>query len=337
MYTNNMSKDRLSTTSRNFESDFNIDRDDGAFTPSSTTEIFVHGLHPQTTSQDLLSAFSPYCLIKDIMFKRDPLTGKHGGFAFFKVQSAGLAKKLIKAKHTILGRRIHCDIKTNTLHQQKKNQKKRVFIGGIPRSTTDDELIGLFSKFGPVRAAYSIKDSKGKPKNYGYVDFESTDSARLAVENSPIYYKGRKIDLRPYQKQNNKITREGKNNKKNRNQNNFKKDSLNTSYDNNTTSTSSSSTISHQDNYENIGNAEFYKTEEPPKYALPDFQNGVLGCFMNRQGEELQKLTQLCTLAVMNNDHLNAKAFLDRIQILKSEIFDTNYLKGLTVSKMGEF
>lgn len=176
--------------------------------------IFVHGLHPFTTTMDLITCFSPITQIFDIQFKKDVSTGKHKGYAFFSVKDKKTALDLIKRSHILHGRKIHCDLRYTDIHHQKKNQKKRIFVGGIPKSVDDDELTQLFEQFGEVRAAYSIKDLHGVSKCYGFVDFSEIKSAQNALKAKNLIIRGRVIDLRPFRKREEKKDRRKKNEEK---------------------------------------------------------------------------------------------------------------------------
>lgn len=175
------------------------------------TKIFVHGLHPYTTSKDLIDAFIGYCHITDLVFKKNPRTGKHNGYAFFSVPTREIAERLIKEDHLLHGRLIHCDLKHNNVEDQKKNQRRRLFIGGLPRNIKDEELTNIFKKYGKVRAAYSIKDLQGRSKNFGYVDFCDEETALNVLDLKSIRVKDKMVEVKPYVKKKKK-TREGNNN-----------------------------------------------------------------------------------------------------------------------------
>lgn len=166
----------------------------------SRTKIFVHGLHPYTTAHDLISTFSKYCDISDLVFKKNPKTGKHNGYAFFSVPNRKTAQELIKNDHKLHNRLIHCDLKHNNLEEQRKNQRRRLFIGGLPRNISDIELTNIFKKFGKVRAAYSIKDLQGKSKNFGYVDFCDEETASKVLGIGKFRVKDKLVEVKPYVK-----------------------------------------------------------------------------------------------------------------------------------------
>lgn len=60
---------------------------------------------------------------------------------------------------------------------------KRLFIGGLPYSTTDSTLEEMFAKFGTVLSANVIIDKfTGKSKGFGFVDMEKDEEAEEAIK-----------------------------------------------------------------------------------------------------------------------------------------------------------
>jgi cold-inducible RNA-binding protein len=57
----------------------------------------------------------------------------------------------------------------------------KLFVGGLPFSTTDDELRDAFAAHGTVASATVIKDrDTGRSKGFGFVEFESDDEGKAA-------------------------------------------------------------------------------------------------------------------------------------------------------------
>jgi RNA recognition motif-containing protein len=57
----------------------------------------------------------------------------------------------------------------------------KLFVGGLPFSTTDDELSEHFSAHGKVASAKVITDREtGRSKGFGFVEFESDDEGKAA-------------------------------------------------------------------------------------------------------------------------------------------------------------
>lgn len=60
---------------------------------------------------------------------------------------------------------------------------KKLYVGSLPFSTTEEELHSLFSPFGPVASVRIIADKfTGMSKGFGFVEMENADDAQKAVE-----------------------------------------------------------------------------------------------------------------------------------------------------------
>jgi len=73
----------------------------------------------------------------------------------------------------------------------------KLFVGGLPFATSDDELKDLFSAHGTVSYAKVITDREtGRSKGFGFVEFDSDDegkAAERAMNGTEI--EGRKITV----------------------------------------------------------------------------------------------------------------------------------------------
>ena len=57
----------------------------------------------------------------------------------------------------------------------------KLFVGGLPFSTTDDELQAAFAAHGTVTSAVVVKDrDSGRSKGFGFVEFENDDEGKAA-------------------------------------------------------------------------------------------------------------------------------------------------------------
>lgn len=59
---------------------------------------------------------------------------------------------------------------------------KRLFVAGLPFSTTSDELKSLFAEFGSVVSAVVITDREtGRSKGFGFVEMETEEASQGAI------------------------------------------------------------------------------------------------------------------------------------------------------------
>ena len=60
---------------------------------------------------------------------------------------------------------------------------KRLYVGGLPYSTTSDGLKTVFSKAGAVTSATVIIDKmSGRSKGFGFVEMENDSEATAAID-----------------------------------------------------------------------------------------------------------------------------------------------------------
>lgn len=57
----------------------------------------------------------------------------------------------------------------------------KLFVGGLPFSTTDDEMKEVFAAHGTVVSAVVVKDrDTGRSKGFGFVEFENDEEGKAA-------------------------------------------------------------------------------------------------------------------------------------------------------------
>jgi RNA recognition motif-containing protein len=73
---------------------------------------------------------------------------------------------------------------------KEQNYMYKLFVGGLPFATTDEELANIFGAHGTVASAVVIKDrDTGRSKGFGFVEFESDEegkAAEKALNNSDL-------------------------------------------------------------------------------------------------------------------------------------------------------
>jgi len=60
---------------------------------------------------------------------------------------------------------------------------KKLFVGNLPYSTTNETLAEMFASFGEVTSAAVIMDREtGRSKGFGFVEFNDDSAADAAIE-----------------------------------------------------------------------------------------------------------------------------------------------------------
>ena len=73
----------------------------------------------------------------------------------------------------------------------------KLYVGGIPYSTTESSLADEFSKAGTVVSTAIIIDRMtGRSKGFGFVEMESEEAAQKAIEMyNGVDFEGRKLTV----------------------------------------------------------------------------------------------------------------------------------------------
>ena len=59
----------------------------------------------------------------------------------------------------------------------------RIYVGGLPYQTTEQDLLDLFAQVGHVTSATVITDrASGRSKGFGFVEMSNDQDARTAIE-----------------------------------------------------------------------------------------------------------------------------------------------------------
>lgn len=89
-------------------------------------------------------------------------------------------------------------MKVATGTSQMNVKKRKVFIGGLPHSVTDEELKIHFSTYGEIEDYVVMVDrATGKPRGFGFVTFSTEDPVDLVMaEKDNQIIKGKWIDCK---------------------------------------------------------------------------------------------------------------------------------------------
>lgn len=74
---------------------------------------------------------------------------------------------------------------------------RKLFVGGLPYSVSDNQLEELFSNHGTVESARVITDRMtGRSRGFGFVEMSSEDEAQEAMEKlNGTEYEGRNLTV----------------------------------------------------------------------------------------------------------------------------------------------
>lgn len=128
---------------------------------------------------------------------RDRNTSKPRGFGFvtFKDEAA-LASVMAQEGHKIDGKEI--DVKRSHQKESQSISAKKLFVGGMPNTVTQEDMHGYFSMYGPVEETQVMYDHMtGRSRGFGFVMFQNEDNAQTCLYGGPHRLRGELVDVKP--------------------------------------------------------------------------------------------------------------------------------------------
>lgn len=59
----------------------------------------------------------------------------------------------------------------------------KLFVGNLPFTMTDDQLMGIFAPFGQIVSANIVKDKySGRSKGFAFVEYATEEEAKAAMQ-----------------------------------------------------------------------------------------------------------------------------------------------------------
>lgn len=164
----------------------------------TTYKVHVGNLSFATTEDDLRAMFSR---CGKVVSTSIPQTrGHHSrGFGFVDFESEESVKKAISKYNDkeVGGRKITVAVASYVPKEERKQRVKldddgddgdsgamklnRVFVGGLSRETTEEDLRAAFGKFGEI-SGIRIPLKEDQPRGFAFIEFQSSDDAGAAVE-----------------------------------------------------------------------------------------------------------------------------------------------------------
>ncbi|TPP61901.1 Poly U-binding-splicing factor half pint [Fasciola gigantica] len=159
------------------------------------SRIYVGSISFEIGDEDLKRTFSPFGPIKAVTLSWDATLQKHKGFAFIEYEvpeAASLALEQMNG-YTLAGRNLKVGRPSNApqagpLETELRSDAKtrsRVYIASIHPELSESDIKTVFEAFGKVEGCTLYPDPKypGRHRGFGYIEFESEESAISAVSS----------------------------------------------------------------------------------------------------------------------------------------------------------
>ncbi|XP_057982520.1 uncharacterized protein LOC131167693 [Malania oleifera] len=166
---------------------------------ASPGKIFIGGLAKDTTYTQFNKHFGKYGDIIDSVIMKDRYTQQPRGFGFITYADPSVVDKVIADEHVINGKQV--EIKRTIpkgSHPSKDFKTKKIFVGGIPSTLSEDELKNFFSKYGKIVEHEIIRDhATNRSRGFGFIIFDSEEVVdELLVNGNMIEMAGTQVEIK---------------------------------------------------------------------------------------------------------------------------------------------
>ncbi|KAK9077417.1 hypothetical protein SSX86_005754 [Deinandra increscens subsp. villosa] len=166
---------------------------------ASPGKIFIGGLAKDTTIDTFIKYFGKYGDLTDSVIMKDRQTGRPRGFGFVTYADPSVVDTVIAETHVINGKQVEIKRTIPKGSGDSKDFKtKKIFVGGIPTSVTEEELEGFFSKYGKIVEHEIIRDHATKrSRGFGFIVFDSEQVVdTILVDGNMIEMNGTKVEIK---------------------------------------------------------------------------------------------------------------------------------------------
>ncbi|KAI3512574.1 hypothetical protein L1887_19890 [Cichorium endivia] len=149
---------------------------------TGVANLFVKNLDSSVTEAKLEKIFGKFGRIHSCKIAKNDL-GKSKGFGFVQYDSEESANDALTALDgTTFEGKIISVAKFLKKSERKEPEFTNVYVKNLDSDFTENLLIEKFSEYGNVTSAVIMSDADGKSRGFGFVNFESHESAKNAIE-----------------------------------------------------------------------------------------------------------------------------------------------------------
>ncbi|CAN4089106.1 unnamed protein product [Withania somnifera] len=163
-------------------------------------KLFVGGIAWGTGEESFRKYFSRFGEITDCVIMTDKVSGRPRGFGFVTFADPEVANKVLEEDHVIDGRTVEVKRTVPKEDMQVKGapKTKKIFVGGLPLSLTEDELKGYFSSYGHVLEQQIMLDREnGRSRGFGFVTFDSENAIEKVLNNGRMHeIHGKQVEIK---------------------------------------------------------------------------------------------------------------------------------------------
>ncbi|KAH7441669.1 hypothetical protein KP509_03G048000 [Ceratopteris richardii] len=177
---------------------------------SDVGKLFIGGISWETTEEKLKSYFESYGEVVEAVIMKDRATGRARGFGFVVFADPAVADRVIQEKHNIDGRQVEAKKAVPREEQQNSAKSstaglspvhqartKKIFVGGLAASVTENDFRKYFDQFGNITDVVVMYDhGTQRPRGFGFITYDSEDAVDRALQSSFHELKGKMVEVK---------------------------------------------------------------------------------------------------------------------------------------------
>ncbi|XP_071251777.1 RNA-binding motif, single-stranded-interacting protein 3-like isoform X1 [Salvelinus alpinus] len=141
----------------------------------SQTNLYIRGLPPGTSDQDLIKLCQPYGKIVSTKAILDKNTNQCKGYGFVDFDSPTAAQEAVAS------------LKASGVQAQMAKQQEQdptnLYVSNLPVSMDEQELENQLTPFGHVISTRVLRDANGVSRGVGFARMESTEKCAVVIQH----------------------------------------------------------------------------------------------------------------------------------------------------------
>ncbi|KAJ6810038.1 heterogeneous nuclear ribonucleoprotein 1-like [Iris pallida] len=183
---------------------------------SDQGKLFIGGISWETTEERLKEYFGKYGSVAQVVIMRDKVTGKPRGFGFVAFDNPADLDAVLMDKHTIDGRTVEAKRAMSREEQQNSSRSgnlgagrtsggggdggartKKIFVGGLPPTITEDGFRQYFQSYGNVTDVVVMYDqATQRPRGFGFISFDTEDAVDRVLQKTFHELNGKLVEVK---------------------------------------------------------------------------------------------------------------------------------------------
>ncbi|CAN0897618.1 Heterogeneous nuclear ribonucleoprotein 1 [Linum grandiflorum] len=183
---------------------------------SDEGKLFVGGVSWETTEDTLRDYFASYGDVSQVVIMRDKTTGRPRGFGFVVFSDPAVLDRVLHDSHSIDGRTVEAKRALSREEQQTSSRTgnsnpsrgsggdgggnfktKKIFVGGLPPTLTEDGFRGYFETYGSVADVVVMYDQHTqRPRGFGFVTFDDEDAVDRVLHKTFHELNGKSVEVK---------------------------------------------------------------------------------------------------------------------------------------------